>query len=200
MIFLKKTHFYAVVITIMAEKNKSLDGHIKPFGFLKQQAQNVTPGPNVYVKADGTKVTEKDDEYGKSVIEVCTDGTVIGHFYDTKGVLRQDYIRKLNVELVHHFDELGIMTDELMNVYDENNKLAKQTEKAYEYYDNGIKSLEEILESPSDIKTTNKYNQKGERTEKIVQRGTVKTWYNADDKPVKREIDRGAGGIITENL
>lgn len=197
---LKNFLYYAVMLTIMADKNKNLDGHIKPFGFLKQQAQSIMPGEHVYVKPDGTKVTEKEDEFGKSVIEVCTDGTVIGHFYDKKEIIRQDYIRKLNVELVHHFDYLGIMTDELMNVYDENNKLAKQTEKVYEYYDSGVKSFEEILESPSDIKTTIKYNQKGERIEKIVQRGTVKTWYDINDKPVKRQIDRGAGGIITEDL
>ena len=32
------------------------------------------------------------------------------------------------------------------------------------------------------------------------QRGSVKIWYDDKGKPVKREIDRGSGGIITEDL
>ena len=44
------------------------------------------------------------------------------------------------------------------------------------------------------------FDETGKRTEKIVERGTVKTYYDENDKPIKREIDRGSGGIITENL
>lgn len=185
----------------MTEDEKK--GHIKPFGFLKGQLktpESFAVPEKTYVKEDGTKVTERQEEYGTSVTELCVDGTLIARFYDRNEVLRQDYIRKLNIELVHHFDEFGVMTDELTNVYDEHNILAKQTEKAYEYHDNGKKAVEEILESPSDIKTTIKYNINGEFTEKVVQRGTMKTWYDINDKPFKREIDRGSGGIIKEDL
>ncbi len=187
----------------MADFEKNIEVHMKPFGFLGKGAKasaNAQPAKKTYVKADGTKVTEEENEFGTSVIEVCKDGTVIAHFYDKQEVLRQDYIRRLNVELVHHYDETALMTDELMNVYDENNELAKQTEKVYEYYDNRVKSLEEILESPNEVKTTIKYNENGERIEKFVQRGTMKTWYDINDVPIKREIDRGSGGIITEDL
>lgn len=133
-------------------------------------------------------------------MKLVPNGTVIARFYDIKEVLRQDYIRRFKVELVHHYDELGVMTDELMNVYDNDLKMVKQTEKVYEYYDNGQKSLEEILDSPDDIKTIIKYNEKGEQIEKTVQRGTMKTWYDLNDKPIKREINRGSGGVITEDL
>ena len=44
------------------------------------------------------------------------------------------------------------------------------------------------------------YEESGKRIEKIVERGAVKTWYDENDKPIKREIDRGSGGIITEDL
>ena len=187
----------------MTDKDKNIGGHMKPFGFLKRnmaENRNILPPENTYFKADGTKVTEKKDENGTSVIETCPDGTVIARFYYIKEVLRQDYIRRFKVELVHHYDELGVMTDELMNVYDNDLKMVKQTEKVYEYYDNGQKSLEEILDSPDDIKTTIKYNEKGEQIEKTVQRGTMKTWYDLNDKPIKREINRGSGGVITEDL
>ena len=42
------------------------------------------------------------------------------------------------------------------------------------------------------------YNPK--EIEKIEERGTVKTWFDENDKPIKREIDRGSGGIITQDL
>lgn len=190
----------------MAEnESKKNEMHMKPFGFLQKtmkssQNPSVDLNKKTYVKADGTKVTEEKQEYGTSVTEVCTDGTVIARFYDNREVLRQDYIRQLNVELVHHYDEYGMMTDELTNIYDENNVLAKQIEKAYEYFDNGKKSLIETLESPSDIKTTIKFNEKEEQIEKFIQRGTMTTWYDVNDKPIKRQIDRGSGGIITEDL
>ena len=44
------------------------------------------------------------------------------------------------------------------------------------------------------------YDENEKRIEKIVERGTVKTYYDENDKPIKREIDRGSGGIITEDL
>lgn len=30
--------------------------------------------------------------------------------------------------------------------------------------------------------------------------GSCKTWFDINDKPIKRQIDRGSGGIITEDL
>lgn len=186
------------------ETNKN-NMHMKPFGFLQKTMKstknsNVDLNKKTYVKPDGTKVTEEKGNDSTSVIEVCPDGVVIARFYDKNDTLRQDYIRRLNVELVHHYDEYGIMTDELTNLYDEHNVLAKQIEKVYEYYDNGKKSLVEMLESPSDVKTTIKYNEKEEQIEKYIQRGTMTTWYDINDKPIKRQIDRGSGGVITEDL
>ncbi len=186
-------------------ESKKNETHMKPFGFLQQtmksaQNSNVDLSKKTYIKPDGTKVTEEKKGDWTSVIEVCPDGVVIGRFYDKNSTLRQDYIRRLNVELVHHYDETGVMTDELTNLYDEHNVLAKQIEKVYEYFDNGKKSLVEILESPSDVKTTIKYNENEEQVEKYIQRGTMTTWYDKDDRPIKRQIDRGSGGVITEDL
>ena len=178
----------------------------KPFGFLQQTIkgkspqQNLAPAKKTYVKPDGTKVTEEKSEFGTSVIEVCPDCTVIGNFYDTRDVLRHDYIRRANIELVHHYDEFRVKTDELTNVYDKDNKMIRQIEKVYEYHDNGKISQEETLESPEEIKTTIRYNENGEQIEKFVQRGTMTTWYDINEKPIKRQIDRGSGGIITEDL
>ncbi len=158
------------------------------------------PLANVYRKADGTKVTEQFYEYGKNVMEICPDGAVIMRFYNTHDDLIQDYIRHLNIEIGRIYDLSKLITSEFMNVYDEHNKLARRTEKTYEYFDTKTKSEESIHEFPEDVKTHIKYDIYGKRIEKYIQKAAVKTYYNEDDKPFKREIDRGSGGIITENI
>ena len=45
-----------------------------------------------------------------------------------------------------------------------------------------------------------KFDENGTLAEMYEQRGSVKTWFDKDGKPIKREIDRGSGGIITEDL
>ena len=86
------------------------------------------------------------------------------------------------------------------SVYDENNVLAKKNEYDIEYHDNGKKKLEVVTTFPGNITTYMQYDENEKRIEKIVERGTVKTYYDENDKPIKREIDRGSGGIITEDL
>ena len=111
-----------------------------------------------------------------------------------------DYARRTNLEIGHTYDELGKMIYEFNSLYDEHNVLAKKTEIEYEYYDEGQKCKETILITPGDKITEISFDKDGKQTEKVETRGSVKTWFDENDKPIKRQIDRGTGGIIEEDL
>ena len=53
---------------------------------------------------------------------------------------------------------------------------------------------------PGDIKTEIFFDTTGKKTKKIETRGAIKTLFDENDKPIKRQIDRGSGGIIEEDL
>ena len=78
--------------------------------------------------------------------------------------------------------------------------LVMKNEYDIDYYDDGKKKLEVLTAYPSNVTTYMQYDEAGKRTEKIVERGTVKTYYDENDKPIKRETDRGSGIIVTEDL
>lgn len=167
---------------------------------LAQQQQQQDPMRPTYIKPDGTKVIEKKEIYGKIVYEVCPDGALLFRSYNTMDVMTLDYARDRNYEIGHRYDEYGNMIYKFDAAYDEHNKLAIKNEYDYDYYDDGTKKTEIITKFPSGITTYMSYDEKGNRTEKIEERGAVKTWFDINDKPFKREIDRGSGGIITQDL
>ncbi|MFI3300186.1 MAG: hypothetical protein R3Y28_02075 [Candidatus Gastranaerophilales bacterium] len=170
--------------------------------FFKKKSSDNNPKPlnRAYVTRDGVRVTEVENDFGKTVMELFPDGVLISRLYDKKNVVRQDYIRKRNLELVHRYDEGNVKIVEIMKLYDEHNNLARTVEKMFQYHDNGKKMSEVSTEIPSGIKTFIQYNESEVIIEKIVQRGSVKTFYNAEDKPFRREIDRGTGGIVFEDI
>ena len=173
---------------------------IKPFGFIKKQADEAPQNIPKYVKPDGTKVFEEQTPLGTTVYEISPDCTVICMTYDKSGKLLLDWIRRRNLEIGRSYDEYGKIIYEFNSLYEKDNTLAKKTEIKYEYYDNGQKSKEFKIEMPSDIRTEISFDEQGKQTQKIEQKGSVKTYFNAEDKPFKRETDRGSGGIITEEL
>lgn len=173
---------------------------IKPFGFIKKDVDKGQKNVPKYVKPDGTKVYEEQTPLGRTVYEVSPDCTVICMTYDKSDKLILDWIRRRNLEIGRTYDEYGKIVYEFNSLYEKDNTLAKKTEISYEYYDEGQKSKEIIIIMPSEIKTEINYDKEGKVTEKIEIRGSVKTYFNAEGKPFKREIDRGSGGIITENL
>jgi len=179
---------------------KDFKKYIEPFGLLKRQKEKDPNAPK-YIKPDGTKVIEKDSPLGgKSIYEIAPDGVVICRTYNKSDKLILDYIRRLNLEIGHMYDEFQKVIYEFNAVYDENNKLALNKEIGYEYYDNGVKSKETIITTPGNVKTELHYDEQGQYVEKLEYRGSVTTWYDKNDKPYKREIDRGSGGIIKEDL
>lgn len=170
-----------------------------PFNFLKKDEKKDQMIPK-YIKPDGTKVIEQQSPLGLTVYEISPDCTVISRTYDKSDKLILDYIRRRNLEIGHQYDEFGKVIYEFDNLYDETNTLAKKTEFYFEYYDEGGKSKETTVVTPGDIKTEIMYNKEGKQTEKIEYKGSVKTWFDENNKPIKREIDRGSGGIIQEDL
>mgnify|MGYP007069901674 CR=1 FL=1 len=178
------------------KENKSM---MKPFGFLKKKVEKDPMTPK-YIKPDGTKVIEQESPLGTTVYEICPDGAVIAMTYDKSDKLILDWIRRTNLEIGRTYDEYGNIIAEFNSLYDKGNVLAKTIQKEYEYYDNGVKSKEISVELPGEIKTETLFDEQGVQTQKIEYRGSVKTYFDKDNKPFKREIDRGSGGIITENI
>lgn len=158
------------------------------------------PMAPTYVKPDGTQVIEKQEGFGRNVYEKCPDGALIFRSYDQNGKLVLDFARNLNFEVGHRYDDVGNMIYKYDSVYDEHNVLAMKNEYDIDYYDNGQKKLEVLTKFPDEITVYMQYDESGKRIEKIEERGTVKTWFDENDKPIKREIDRGSGGIITQDL
>lgn len=172
---------------------------LQSFGLSKKKIEEDPLTPS-YIKEDGTKVIEQVSENGTTVHEISPKGLLISRSYTKNDKLYFDYARNFNYEVCHGYDEDGKVTQEINSLYNEHNKLVRKTEIEYKYYDNGTKSEEIIVVLPVNSKTEIFYNEQGEIKEKIVYQGSVKTWYDKNDKPFKRQIDRGTGGIITEDI
>ena len=153
-----------------------------------------------YVKEDGTKVYEKDDPVGRIVYEVSPDKVYISRTYNHSGQLIAEYARNKNLEIGRQYDEFDRIAFQIDIVYDEHNVQAMKKEYSYTYYDNGQKKTESVTKFPEDVTNVSMFDEQGKLTASYEQRGTVKTWFDENGKPVKREIDRGSGGIITEDL
>ena len=177
------------------------DKHTNPFDFIKKNI-NDDPLAPTRVKPDGTKVIEQESPYGTICYEIKPDGLVICMTYNKKNKLVLDWARRVNLEIGHNYNEDGKIIYEFQSYYDENDfkNLKHKTENLYEYHDNGEKSFETIIVTPGNIKTEIKYNEQGKQIEKTELKGSVKTFFDENNKPFKREIDRGSGGIVTENL
>ncbi len=169
---------------------------VNPF----EKKENKDPMAPSYIKPDGTKVIEKQEGLGLNVYEKCPDGALIFRSYDKQNRLVLDFARDRNFEIGNQYDDAGNVIYKYESVYDENNKLAIKKEYDIEYYDNNTKKSEIITVFPNEFTTYIHYDESGNRVEKIEERGTVKTFFDENDKPIKREIDRGSGGIITEDL
>ncbi|CDE62198.1 unknown [Fusobacterium sp. CAG:439] len=169
---------------------------VNPF----EKKENNDPMAPSYIKPDGTKVIEKQEGLGLNVYEKCPDGALIFRSYDKQNRLVLDFARDRNFEIGNQYDDAGNVIYKYESVYDENNKLAIKKEYDIEYYDNNTKKSEIITVFPNEFTTYIHYDESGKRVEKIEERGTVKTFFDENDKPIKREIDRGSGGIITEDL
>ena len=166
---------------------------------IEQDKKNNRMVPS-YIKPDGTKVYEQENEYGTVVYEVCPNHTYISRTYTKSGQLVCEYARKNNLELARNYDEADRIVAQIDVVYDEHNVEAMRTESTFTYYDNGVKASETIKEQPSGLTKVSNFDETGKPVERYEIRGTVKTWFDENNKPIKREIDRGSGGIITEDL
>ncbi len=166
---------------------------------LEQENKKNLNAPS-YIKEDGTKVYEKDMPFGSFVYEICPDKAFLSRRYDKKGNLLSDYARSKNFEIGRIYDEMQRLVYKFDAVYDENNKLGLKNEYSYLYYDNGAKKTETLKVFPAEIVTVTNFDENGKFKEKYEERGSVKTWFDESGKPIKRQIDRGSGGIIEQDL
>lgn len=175
--------------------NKYMD----TLGFVNK---NIEEDPNApkYIKPDGTRVYEQNFPEGTLVYEIKPDKTFISRAYNISGEMYMDYIRKGNFELGHYYDECGLKVYEYDAAYDNNNNLVVKNEKVYAYYENNQIASEFYFKLPENIKIQTTFDETGKKTGKIEIKGSVKIYYDENNKPYKREIDRGSGGIITENI
>ena len=173
---------------------------IKPFKAVKKEVDNSSQNVPKYVKADGTKVFEEKTPLGTTVYEISPDCTVICMVYDNSQRLMLDWIRRTNLEIGRSYDEYGKMIYEFNSLYEKDNTLAKKTEINYEYDDDGNKTKEIKVVTPENLKYEISYDKEGKVLQTVEQKGSVKIYYDGNNKPFKKETDRGSGGIITEEL
>ena len=147
-----------------------------------EKKENKDPMAPSYIKPDGTKVIEKQEGLGLNVYEKCPDGALIFRSYDKQNRLVLDFARDRNFEIGNQYDDAGNVIYKYESVYDENNKLAIKKEYDIEYYDNNTKKSEIITVFPNEFTTYIHYDESGKRVEKIEERGTVKTFFDENDK------------------
>lgn len=149
---------------------------------------------------DGTPVTTYIfDDGTRTVREDRADGSRFFQYYGSDGKLTVDSHEGTEIETMHHYDKDGKVITEGTN----NTKENTSEYKNYKYYDNGQPS-EVIVTNSKDLRTncetTTRYDEKGNQTEKFEQKGAVTTYFGVDNKPIKRETDKGQGIIETEDL
>ena len=149
---------------------------------------------------DGTPVTAYAFNDGtRTVREDRADGSRFFQYYGSDGKLQRDSHEGTEIETSHAYDKDGRIIGEGLN----NTKENTSEYKNYKYHDNG--QLSEIVDSNYENfhvnnETTTRYDENGAQTEKFEQKGAVKTYYDADNKPIRRETDKGQGNIETEDL
>lgn len=154
-----------------------------------------------FVKPDGTKIYEFQNSDGNLVVqEILPKQMMIMRYYDSQGHVYLDYIRKGGNEIGHVYSPDNKVMYEYSAAYNSSNVVVVKNEKVYTYHDNDVKSKEIEFLFPKNISIEISYDEKGKQIEKFEQKGSVKTYFDINDKPVKRVIDRGSGIIITEDL
>jgi len=178
---------------------KFFEKYFNSFNSFKKDVEKKETLPK-YVKPDGTKIYEQENEFGLFVYEISPDCTVISRSYDKNGNMFFDWIRRRNLEIAHLYNESKKIVYEYNFLYDEKNILRKKIETLYEYNDEGKKIKETVITTPSNLKVEKYYDDKENLFETIEFKGSVKTWYDKDGNAYKRVIDKGSGGIIEEDL
>lgn len=127
-------------------------------------------------------------------------GNVQTKHYNPQKQLTFEYTRENGKSIGKQYDQDGRVTILHNEERDENGKTVVDKFTNYEYSDNGNIKSESVEDRITGETTTLKYDENGNRTEKFVKKGAVTTYYDAEDKPVRRETNKGAGIVETEDL
>lgn len=120
--------------------------------------------------------------------------------YNSQGQFTSEYTSENGKSIGKDYDQNGRVTCLHVKEQDKNGKTIVDKFTNYEYGDDGNVRSETVYDCMTSEITTLKYDENGNRTEKFVKKGAVTTYYDAEDKPVRRETNKGAGIIVTEDL
>lgn len=127
-------------------------------------------------------------------------GNVQTKHYNQQGQLTFEYTSENGKSIGKQYDQDGRVTILHNEGLDENGKTIVDKFTNYEYSDNGNIKREAVQDRITGETTILKYDEDGNRTEKLVNKGAVTTYYDADDNPIRRETNKGGGIIDTELL
>jgi hypothetical protein len=144
--------------------------------------QNTTPNNDEILKAKSTEFIEDSRTVTKN-----SAGTFSANYPDGSYEI---YDGKSFKESYNRFGQLN---------WEWRKENDGETFTKYEYADNGNKKVT-VSDMITHESTTTTCDKDGNFLEKYTQKGAVTTYYDADNNPIKREINKGQGIVETENL
>ena len=168
--------------------------------FINTQKQVEESNESSFIKPNGTIVTEIKTPDGLIVQEKSPNKSFIVRCYNSENEVYMDYIRKGHFEIGHCYAD-NLIIYEYDCAYNNQNQIMVKNEKQYFYNNDNQKIYEIQFQFPKNTRIEFKYDETGNILEKIDVKGAVKTYLDPlTDKPIKRVIDRGSGGLITEDI
>ncbi|MDR1327582.1 MAG: hypothetical protein LBJ74_04170 [Heliobacteriaceae bacterium] len=177
----------------------------------------------IETKPDGTKITELSDEKSRLVTIENPDGTTekfTEFFYGNGSIIMEDTENGGNIKKQYDaygnlvmtlesapgwmrnrkLDEDGRIIEENEVNHENHEKVTASVKKKYAYHHNDNISQVDYSFRPEGTKVTMRFDADGNFIEKFEKKAAVTTWFDETDKPIRRQIDKGQGYIVTEEL
>ena len=176
----------------------------------------------IETKPDKTKITELSDEKSRLVTIENPDGTTekfTEFFYPNGSIIMEDVengsIKKqydqygnliTTLETApgwmrnRKFDEDGRIIEENEINHEDNTKITSSVKAKYAYHHNNNISQIDYSFHPEGTKMTMRFDADGNFIEKFEKKASVTTWFDEAGKPIRRQVDKGQGYIVTEEL
>lgn len=129
-----------------------------------------------------------------------TDGKTFGITRNSEGQVISDWTRKDGEYIAKMYDSDGRVTYLHKEIQNENGETVSDTITDYGYDDSGKIINEKVYNALTGEQTVVKYDENGGVEEKFMRKGAVTTYFDADDKPIRRETNKGQGIVVTEDL
>lgn len=139
-------------------------------------------------------------QYMSNGLSITSDGKTYGIIRNSSGQITSEWTQKDGTRIGKDYDQDGRVTCLHEELENENGETVSETFTNYMYDDNGKVTNERVYNALRGEETSVKYDENGVQTEKFVRQGAVTTYFDADDKPIKRETHKGQGIVVTEDL